>query len=241
MPARSRGPADSTTRWSIGIALLLVAVLLGFAALRPENSAAGPAATTEPVVAFLGDSYTAGAGASPGRAWPHLLATALGWDSYQSFAHGGTGYATAVTGNAVHACGLDFCPRYDEVLPRVIDYAPTLVIVSGGRNDTGRTPEQVAAGARKLLGGLSTALPEATVVVTSPIWDARPRPATLDELAAAIRRAAAESNATYLDLGEPFAGKPQLITADQVHPNDAGYELLARAVAAKLTEAGITP
>ncbi len=234
--------------------LVLVLALLAFMALRPDSAAvttetategkrqadaSAQAAGADQVVAFLGDSYTAGVGASPGRAWPDLLASSLGWDSYKSFAHGGTGYATAVTKNAMRVCGLDQCPSYAEVLPRVIDYAPTLVIVSGGRNDTRRTVEQVETGAKRLFESLSAALPEATVVVTSPIWDAREHPAKLDRLTAVIRLAAADSNATYLDLGEPFAGKPELITGDLVHPNDAGYELLARTVAKGLVDSGI--
>lgn len=111
--------------------------------------------------------------------------------------------------------------------------------VSGGRNDTRKTVAQVEAGAKSLLESLSKALPQSTVVVTSPIWDARERPAKLNQLTAVIRRAAAETHATYLDLGEPFAGRPELITSDLVHPNDAGYELLARTIAMDLVETGI--
>jgi lysophospholipase L1-like esterase len=247
-------PSKALRKIGLGLLVLLAALLL-FLAVRPDSAAVttrtapglqtpaevpAKAVGADPVVAFLGDSYTAGVGASPGRTWPELLASNLAWDSYKSFAHGGTGYATTVTKNAMRICGLDQCPSYIEALPRVIDYAPNLVIVAGGRNDTRKSVDEVEAGAKELLESLSRELPEATVVVTSPIWDARQRPAKLDQLTEVIRRAAEETNATYLDLGEPFAGKPELITSDHVHPNDAGYQLLAHLVAKGLVEAGIT-
>jgi lysophospholipase L1-like esterase len=256
LPKIIHGYFPSKTRRKIGLGLLVLLVaLLLFLAVRPDSAAvrtqtapglqtpadaSAKADSNDPVVAFLGDSYTAGVGASPGQTWPELLASILAWDSYKSFAHGGTGYATTVTKNAMRICGLDQCPSYTEALPQVIDYAPSLVIVAGGRNDTRKSVEEVEAGARGLLDSLSKALPEATVVVTSPIWDARERPAKLDQLTEVIRRAAEETNATYLDLGEPFAGKPELITSDHVHPNDAGYQLLARTIAEGLVEKGIT-
>lgn len=216
-------------------------LLHGDGSSSPSSTAAPPPATKDsstPTVAFIGDSYTAGAGASPGHTWPELLALSRGWDSYRSFAHGGTGYATSVRENATRVCGLDVCPSYVEVLPAVIEYAPTLVIVSGGRNDTGKTLDQVALGASTLFESLVLALPESKIMVTSPIWDARQPPATLEGISRVVRRAAENSNVYYLDLDQPFAGRPELITGDLVHPNDQGYELLSDAVSRGLSEAG---
>ncbi|NKG20308.1 GDSL-type esterase/lipase family protein [Paeniglutamicibacter terrestris] len=260
MHQKIREPLGSGTTKIIGVIVLAVSVvLLGVFVIdsnspgptgmlhadgssSPSSTDAQPPATKDssnPTVAFIGDSYTAGAGASPGHTWPEILALSRGWDSYRSFAHGGTGYATSVRENATRVCGLDACPSYVEVLPAVIAYAPTLVIVSGGRNDTGKTLDQVALGASTLFDSLVLALPESSIVVTSPIWDARQPPATLDGISRVVRRAAENSNVYYLDLGQPFAGRPALITGDLVHPNDQGYELLSNAVSRGLSEAGV--
>lgn len=182
-----------------------------------------PPATPDPKVAFLGDSYSAGGGASSGMAWTVQMAKAKGW-VYDVYAYGGTGYVTD------SALGLN----YMDSAPAVFAMEPNTVIVSGGRNDLEADPAAVGEAARSLFSTLSAR--GVRVIVTSPVWDARPAPAALMEIAAAVKDAADSEGATYLDIGQPFAGKPELITADQVHPNDAGHEVLADAVGNALTE-----
>lgn len=179
--------------------------------------------------AFIGDSYTAGAGATEdAKRWSTLVAEAQGWEE-TNLAFGGTGYATAVDGEtAMDACGADYCPSYAEVIPKVAEASPEVVVVSGGRNDVGRGIDYESISA--FYRDLRSALPDAQIVAVSPVWDAREAPAELSAIADAVSEAVTAVGGTYVDVGQPFAGKPEVITDDNVHPNDDGYQLLATAV-----------
>jgi len=205
--------------------------------IRTEQATPEPKTFDPSPVAFIGDSYSAGAGASRGMAWTKQLADEMGW-KHQVFAMGGTGYATSVDGAlSEQACGKDYCESYVEVAPEVIDYGPELVIVSGGRNDLGKGAEAVGAAAADLFQTLKKELPDARVIVTSPIWDAREKPAELIAIGEAVESAAKKAEATYLDIGEPLAGKFDIMTDDQVHFHDEGHTLLAQEVLPRIEAA----
>jgi acyl-CoA thioesterase I len=80
-------------------------------------------------------------------------------------------------------------------------------------------------------------LPKARIVAIRPFFWATAAPARLDVLAAVIRTAVTSVGGTYLDIGSPLTGKPEDMSADQVHPNDAGYAALAAAVEKAYTAA----
>lgn len=225
-----RGPSNE-----IRPALLLIAVALAamvvFAALtlrtpEPEGyHGPTPVVTVEApdVVLFIGDSYTQGAGVD--APWPRLVAEDLGWLEANK-GLGGTGYV-ATAGPS--GCGRSLCSAYPEVILGT-GITPSLIIVSGGRNDP---LAGFDAGVEATFAALGHRFPDVPVVVTSPLGDDDVA-ADLDDKAAVVQRAAEAYGARYLDLGQPFAGRPELILSDGVHPNDAGHRVLADAVVAAL-------
>ncbi|PZE34025.1 hypothetical protein DEJ21_14340 [Curtobacterium sp. MCSS17_006] len=219
-----------------GIIIVLVAIMaitlvaLAFQRINESKPAAGAEpgpiptftsdATAEPSVVWLGDSYTAGAGASsPEKAYPALVSAEKNWRS-TVVGCGGSGYVNNGT------CHENYAVRVADV----IKAAPDVVIVSGGRNDVDFPATQVAENANTVLSKLQKQLPDAKVYVTSPVWDDDAAPRNFAELQSAVRASAEEHGATYLEIGEPLAGHADEVIADGVHPNDKGYRSLADAI-----------
>ena len=76
---------------------------------------------------------------------------------------------------------------------------------------------------------LHQAVPDARIIATSPIWDDDPAPVELTAVRHAVRSAVTAVGGTYLDLGDPLLGHPELVAEDGVHPTDAGHQALADA------------
>ena len=224
-----------------GIIIALVAVmavLLSVLAMQHVKSSASASNATalavptfestpkaeRPVAVFIGDSYTGGTGATAkSKAFPQVLAGKEGW-RLTVVACGGGGYVA--TGN----CGTPYQDHLDDAIAA----KPSIVIVSGGRNDTSFTTEQVQANAATTLQRVKDALPDATIYVTSPIWDDDAPTAALAKVRTAVQAAAEGAGATYLDLGEPLEQHPEYVSTDSVHPNDDGHAAIADAIAAVL-------
>jgi lysophospholipase L1-like esterase len=201
-----------------------------------EDAAAEP-----PVVAFIGDSYTAGAGTTaPEKRFTTLVAHTQGWVEV-NVGRGGTGYISPVDGDAAQvACGLDHCASYGEMIADAAAQQPEIVVVSGGRNELGKgRSASYRDGVAKFFADLRAALPDAQILVTSPIWDDDQAPDGLDDIADAVRAGAQAVGGTYLDIGEPLAGRREFVSADGVHPSDDGHAAIAQAVDAALAAAGL--
>lgn len=235
----------------VGALALVSLALVAFAFARPALDQPASQAYTPPTLfpsqsqraalkaVSIGDSYSAGAGATtPEEGWVFRLAGAEGWN-LMDLSRGGTGYLSSLTGNAKAACGLGYCPSYPEMIKDASAAAPDLVLVAGGRNDTGRDPGDESAAVRRFYTGLRAAAPKAKIVAVSPLWDASAPPAPLAAIAADVKAAAMSIGGTYLDIGQPLQGHPELLSGDGVHPNDAGHAAIAWAVQAKLAAAGL--
>lgn len=110
----------------------------------------------KPVVAFLGDDYTAGTRASaPTKRFSTLLCTALQL-SERNFGVPHTGYADTRGGG-----------DYRSRVARVIAAKPDAVVVSGGRNDVIDDPDTLAANARELFTELRRRLPRAKIIASA--------------------------------------------------------------------------
>ena len=210
---------------TVALTTTAVTALVAFA-LAPRSAPAVPA--DDQTAVFLGDSYTVGAGSTE-EPWPLAVSTAFGWTA-QNLAAGGTGYVqTASTAG----CGRDHCGNYLEESQKITG-SPSVIIVSGGRNDPG---DDVSAAAGELFSSLRSRFPGASIVAFSPWWDAGTPPASLASKAAGIQKAAEAAGVTYVDTGQPFAGHPEWISEDGVHPNADGYRALTSQLIPLLAQA----
>jgi acyl-CoA thioesterase I len=203
------------------------------------SGASASAAPPKPVL-FLGDSYSAGAGASTrAMRWTTLVAKSQHWLE-DNRAFGGTGYVTALSGaEAQRGCGQPSCPSYEQAIPRGSSAKPVLIVVSGGRNDLSSLGPDYAAAVARFFADLHAAFPDAGIAATSPRWDDGPAPATLADAGQAVLEGVESVGGSYLDIGQPLAGHPDLVASDGVHPNDAGHAAIAQAVEAAMTAAGV--
>lgn len=196
-------------RMAARLAVLLLATIL-VVACGDAAPRLGLAADAR-IVAF-GDSLTRGTGAAPGQGYPEQLAALGPWQVINEGVPG----ETSDQGLA----------RIDAVLAR---HRPSLVILWHGGNDilANRDPADIehnlramvdaihAAGARVLLLGV----PEKSLLLSTAPW---------------YPRIAESLDLPYLDdvLGEVL--RDRALKADSVHPNAAGYAVIAERVHAAL-------
>jgi lysophospholipase L1-like esterase len=64
--------------------------------------------------------------------------------------------------------------------------------------------------------------------VTSPLYDKNKAPEGLVQIGDEIREKVEAVGGLYIDLGQPLYNRPELISDDGAHPNDAGHALIAR-------------
>jgi polysaccharide biosynthesis transport protein len=216
----------------VAVALVAaVAVTLATVALSTRPVAAGAAGATpvptstavttpatQKVAAFIGDSLVAGRGGE-GVRWTSLLSNSMNWQEV-NLGLGGTGY---VKSSNKDGCGLDYCAPFPLIAPTAIDRSPDVVIVSGGINDAGSNVTQAAT---TLFTSLRTALPKAQIIALSPVGRATGYPTELAKIRDEIKAAAASTGVTFVDIGNPLQGRPDLYF-DETHPNAAGYKVLA--------------
>ncbi|OZD78700.1 hypothetical protein CH260_02530 [Rhodococcus sp. 05-2256-B2] len=219
---------------SIAVSVLVVAFSgivgwqIGSRSEAPQAATPPPVSIPDsvPVVAFLGDSYSKGIGASSnGQRWTTLVSAAMGW-SELNLAEGGSGYTTTYLGQKT-----DYAIKLDVVAAA----QPDIVVVSGGRNDyEAGTASVTGAVASSLFAAIKAAAPNTEVLVTSPIWDATEPPADFPTLIDGVKAATASAEARYLDIGEPLADHPDMIDPDGLHPNNEGHQIIASAVVSAL-------
>jgi lysophospholipase L1-like esterase len=208
-------------------------------------TACGAASTAAPVdVAFLGDSYTYGTGATePTDGYAYLVARAEGW-SAKVVGLPGSGYVRVAT---------DSGKRISAGIPTVIAADPKVLIVECGHNDAdyGIDLAQVEPAALRDLRRLRAALPQTELVVMGPIW----LTATRSPRAIAVRNAvhAAQRQIGHSRWIDPiaegwFTGNRQLRTGDDRtminyavgHPNNRGYRHIAAVLEADLAALKLT-
>lgn len=233
----------------LGVLLLAIAVLGGTgwgwseysarvdgATDRRSDVTASSSQAPETRVAFVGDSYTAGAGVAASEAFPALLAGDLGW-AYANLAEGGTGYITRPGQEPEQSrlgCGEDYCPSYAEVIPDLVQYEPDIVIVSGGRNSANDPASAQEKAIESFFEDLREALSDADIYATTPLTDDDAATGSLVAMGGLVEEAVTRVGGTYLEIGQPLEGAPQLVLDDGVHPNGRGHEVIADAILAAL-------
>lgn len=171
-------------------------------------------------VAFYGDSYTLGTGASDfSYRWSTIICADRDWSEFNPSVN-----------------GLGFVnnrPTFgDGDLPSlVIADDPDIVFITMGLNDNfsyGRAAAQIKAQITDDFTRLKTGLPDARFIVVEPFWYTDERPDSVEVIIGWVRDAAAEIGADYIpDASHWIEGHPEWMAADGLHPNDPGYAEMA--------------
>jgi lysophospholipase L1-like esterase len=194
----------------------------------PQSSAAGTStsattATSRPIVAFLGDDWTKGVGASKkSKRFSTQLSNRLHFVE-RNFGADGTGYAKSGPSDG----------PYVSRVKRVVDAHPAVVIVSGGRNDASDYPATAADAAKALFAELHRDLPNAKLIAIAPFWGDSDEPPELVAFAKAVQQAVTAVGGSYVDVPDPIHGHPEYM-GNAADPNDKGYAAIAAALQPKL-------
>jgi len=168
-------------------------------------------------VAFLGDSYTGGAGLVPDGAtrletYSAFVAKLMGATSFWSFGIGGTGWTASAN-------------VFQGRLQAVIESQPDILIILGSRNDGSAYSASVATA---VTNGLQTLANLPVVYVSGP---STPAYAGMNE---SVRGSAVKAGRTFLDgLALPWITNADLGT-DGVHPTFAGHQKIAKGMYAAI-------
>jgi len=208
--------------------ILLVAGLAGCAS--PEATGTGAK------VAFYGDSYTLGTGASdPSKRWSTIVSAERDWFEVNPSVNG-LGFV-----NNRASLPPDYRPS-DEV-PQVIAAEPDILFITMGLNDNFSMPERAEAIEAAISTDFETlhdALPDTRIIVVEPFWYTDDRPESLGEIIGWVKSAAAEIGADYIpDASHWIEGHPEWMAADGLHPNDEGYAAMAERMNAALGRLGL--
>ncbi|HJT90514.1 MAG TPA: GDSL lipase [Mycobacterium sp.] len=176
-------------------------------------------------VAVIGDSYTTGTneGGQGPRTW-----TALAW---QTLARQGLQVTVDVAseGRAGYGVRGDHGSVFADLTLRAVKPEDALVVFFGSRNDQGADPELLDGMADDAFDLARRAAPSATLLVIGPPWPTADVPESVLRIRDILRAEARAAGAVFVDpLAERwFVGRPDLIGADGVHPNDAGHAYMA--------------
>ena len=209
--------------WRIVVIACLTAVL-GTVVVVPSGTAE---AAVRPVVAVIGDSYTAAYGAGVAKptttkdAWWRTTATDLGWTPGSVVANPGAGFVDTGT-YGTYAQGLKARP---------IDRNTNYVLLQGGYNDRGQSPAAVRTGLHDLLALIEQQAPKAVVIVVGAFLPSAAKfTANYLSVAQAIGDTRAIGSTRYLS-GFLCAFS---VTGDGVHPDLAGHRTIGHYVAQRI-------
>ena len=209
--------------WRLVVIACLTAVLGTFVVV-PSGTAG---AVVRPIVAVIGDSYTAAYGAGVAKpattkdAWWRATATALGWTPGSVVANPGAGFVDVGT-YGTFAQGL---------VARPIDRNTNYVLLQGGYNDRGQSPAAVRAGLHDLLALITQQAPKAVVIVVGAFLPSASKfTANYLSVAQAIGDTRAIGSTRYLS-GFLCAFS---VSGDGVHPDLAGHRTIGLYVAQRI-------
>lgn len=175
---------------------------------------------TEARVAFYGDSYTLGIGATSATSrWSTIVCAERAWNEFNPSIN-----------------GLGFVRNRrnfgDGDLPsQIIASNPDIVFVAMGLNDNfgfATDADRIRVQISTDLEYLRLALPAARFIVVEPFWYTDERPDSLRVITGWVRAAAHFIDADYVvGASRWLEHHPEWMAADGLHPNDAGYAHMA--------------
>jgi lysophospholipase L1-like esterase len=232
------------TRMRWGLALAAAVALLAGCAPVVGGGAPDPAATEgfgltpdtapastdpdAPLVAFYGDSYTLGTGASArDKRWSTIICSERGWNEFNPSVNG-LGFVNN---------------RRDLDLPQqIIAEHPDIVIVTMGLNDNFSYARVPGGQIRDAIAGdlARLAATGARLVVVEPFWYTDRRPESVETIIGWVHDEADAVGAEWISGASRWLeGHPEWMASDGLHPNDAGYAQLAVHLDAELTALGL--
>jgi lysophospholipase L1-like esterase len=215
---RSRLLAAVAVVLAAAAAVLVATGVPGGAAPTPTLPPATHLVAGQPLVAFLGDSWTAGVGATDRRGYVVRTAERLGW-GYANFGVGGSGYSVPGPHHSLFA----------ERIPQLVALQPDVVVVQGSLNERHSTPGRLGPAAQTTL---------APVLVVGACYNPGTADSIIDWINREVSRAATEAGlpfvnpaaAGWLDPHDPG------LWSDTIHPDDRGHQLFADALAPLLQD-----
>lgn len=206
-------------------AALAVAALLASCAPDSGGDVTAPSGDG-PLVAFYGDSYTLGTGASdPAKRWSTIICEERGWREFNPSVNG-LGYVNNRGGRDLPA--------------DIIAQDPDIVFVTMGLNDNfsyARAGDEIRDTMNADLDRLVEALPDARFLVVEPFWYTDERPDSVQIIIDWSHEAADRIGADWIpDASHWIEGHPEWMAADGLHPNDDGYAAMTERMDAALRE-----
>jgi len=234
-----RVPRRHTARLGLVASAALTAAVLALAgcsaapAARPiaaqPTAIAAPAAggakgsASQVDAVAIGDSIAFGKGVTPAEAWPALVSAAHGW-RLTDLAVSGSGFVKAGWNGTTYRQQVDAALRLH----------PQVILLAATRNDREQDPAAVTANADRMLRELRERFPHATIVGVTGIWGSDQPPATMTRVDGIVGDAVRDVDGTWLDIGFPLVGRPELLQKDGIHPNAAGQKVVAQTIESKL-------
>lgn len=196
-----------------------------------KETTVSPLSADAPVVAFYGDSYTLGTGASSeSKRWSTIICAQRGWKEFNPSVNG-----LGFVNNRVHD-GID-----EPAL--IVSQHPDIVFITMGLNDNfsyGQAAKQIHQAIIGDLSGLKTRLPNARFIVVEPFWYTDARPKSLTVIINWVHEEAIAIGADYIPGASHWIEHhPEWMAPDGLHPNDAGYAHMAVEMDAALTKLGL--
>ena len=213
--------------------LAAVVTVAGGVLIRGQGEAGPGAANRAPgetVVAFYGDSYTRGMGASaPELRWSTIVSSERGWTEVNP-SRDGLGFVNNRRSG-------------DDIVDQVIAARPDVVISTMGLNDNFSMParaDEIEAAVIRDFERIREALPEARIIAVEPFWYTDDRPESVEQIIGWVRVAALAVDADYITGASHWLdGHPEWMADDGLHPNDAGNAAFAERMDAELTALGL--
>ena len=207
---------------------LLVAAMLA-ACSSAGQPVTDPSATK---VAFYGDSYTLGTGASSeAKRWSTIISAERGWSEYNPSVNG-LGF---VNNRGSYGEG-------DEP-SQVIADDPDILFITMGLNDNfsyDQAAPQIHAAIDDDFARLKAGLPDARFIAVEPFWYTDVRPASLAVITGWVHDAATSIGADWVpDASHWIEHHPEWMADDGLHPNDDGYAAMAKRMDAALDKLGL--
>ena len=225
---------STRVRLIIAAALCLIVAIGVVVAVNSSKSGESSGTGTGTRVAFYGDSYTLGTGASSeSKRWSTIVSRERNWNE---------------TNPSVNGLGFinnrsDFGEGSGDLPSLVIESDPEIVFITMGLNDnfsydfaSAEINEQITADFTRL----KKALPDARFIVVEPFWYTDERPTSLGVISGWVQDAAEAIDADYIPGASHWIeGHPEWMAADGLHPNDDGYAAMATRMNAELTKLGL--